>query len=116
MGRVDDLRRLAFDGRFPSALTSDVAKRTIRLNRLRLALGAAAHTRNYDAIVDLLVELSSVVAVDERGKDYLLAHPDLVVGFGRFGSAPSALRVENEVAGCSARSSDDRVFDRRRLA
>jgi hypothetical protein len=82
MGRVDDLRKLAFDTRFPAALAGDVAKRTIRLNRLRAALGAAAQARNYDAIVDLLVELSSVVAVDERGEDYLLEHPDLVVGLG----------------------------------
>lgn len=82
MGRVDDLRKLAFDTRFPAALSSDVAKRTIRLNRLRTALGAAAHARNYNAMVDLLVELSSAVAVDERGKDYLLAHPDLVVSLG----------------------------------
>jgi hypothetical protein len=82
MGRVDELRKLAFDTRFPAALASDVAKRTIRLNRLRTALGAAAQARDYDAMVDLLVELSSVVAVDERGQDYLLAHPDLVVGLG----------------------------------
>ena len=82
MGRVEDLRTLAFDTRFPAALASDVAKRTIRLNRLRTALGAAAGARNYDAMVDLLVELSSVVAVDERGEDYLKAHPDLVVGLG----------------------------------
>ena len=82
MGLVDDLRKLAFDTRFPLALAGDVAKRTIRLNRLRTALGAAAQARNYDAMVDLLVELSSVVAVDERGEDYLLAHPDLVVGLG----------------------------------
>ena len=82
MGRVDELRKLAFDARFPLALAGDVAKRTIRLNRLRTALGAAAQARNYDAIVDLLVELSSVVAVDERGEDYLLAHPDLVVSLG----------------------------------
>ena len=82
MGRVDDLRKLAFDTRFPATLAGDVAKRTIRLNRLRTALGAAAQARNYDAMVDLLVELSSVVAVDDRGEDYLLAHPDLVVGLG----------------------------------
>ncbi len=82
MGRVDDLRKLAFDTRFPAALAGDVAKRTIRLNRLRTALGAAAQVRDHGTMVDLLVELSSVVAVDERGEDYLLAHPDLVVGLG----------------------------------
>ena len=82
MGRIDDLHRLAFDTAFPATLTGDVAKRVIRLNRLRTALGAAARARRHDAIVDMLVELSTVVAVDERGQDYLLAHPDLVVALG----------------------------------
>ena len=82
MGRIDDLHRLAFDATFPTTLTGDVAKRVIRLNRLRTALGAAARARRHDAIVDMLVELSTVVAVDERGQDYLLAHPDLVVALG----------------------------------
>jgi len=82
MRQVDDLHKLAFDTRFPAALAGDVARRTIRINRLRMALGAASQERNYDAMIDLLVELSSVVAVDERGEDYLLEHPDLVVGLG----------------------------------
>lgn len=82
MGRVNDLRALAFDERFPAALASDVAKRTIRLNRLRTALRAAAQIPSYDAMVELLVELSSIVSADERGEDYLLDHPDLVVGLG----------------------------------
>jgi hypothetical protein len=82
MGRIDDLHRLAFDTAFPATLTGDVAKRVIRLNRLRTAVGAAARARRHDAVVDMLVELSTVVAVDERGQDYLLAHPDLVVALG----------------------------------
>jgi hypothetical protein len=82
MGRIDDLHRLAFDATFPTTVTGDVAKRVIRLNRLRTALGAATRVRRHDAIVDMLVELSTVVAVDERGRDYLLAHPDLVVALG----------------------------------
>jgi hypothetical protein len=45
-------------------------------------LGAAAQERDFDAVVDLLVELSSVVAVDQRGEDYLLDHPELVVALG----------------------------------
>ena len=82
MGRIEDLRALAFDARFPASLTSDVAKRAIRLRRLRMALGAAAQGLHYDAMVDLLVELSSVAAADDRGEDYLLSNPDLVVGLG----------------------------------
>jgi hypothetical protein len=82
MGRLDDLKTLAFETRFPASLVGEAPKRTIRLNRLRTALGAAACARNYEAMVELLVELSAVAAVDERGQDYLLAHPDLVVSLG----------------------------------
>jgi hypothetical protein len=88
MDRVTDLHVLAFDTRFPAALDSDVARRSIRLNRLRTALGATAKARDLDRAVDLLVELSSVVIVDERGEDFLLDNPDLVVALGD----PEALR------------------------
>ena len=80
MGRVDDLRQLAFDTRFPPELNSDVPKRGIRLNRVKMALGAAAKVRDFDATTDLLVELSSLALVNERGDQYLANNPDLVVG------------------------------------
>ncbi len=80
MGKIDQLRALAFDMRFPSKLDSDLAKRTIRLNRLRMALGAASKKKDFSATVELLVELAALVIVDERGEDYLLEQPDLVVG------------------------------------
>ena len=79
MGRVQDLHALAFDTRFPPELDSDVAKRAIRLNRFTTALAASARSRDFDAAVDLLVELSSIVLGDERGEDFLLENPDLVV-------------------------------------
>ena len=49
---------------------------------MKTALGAAAVSRDFDAVVDLLVELSSIALVDERGQDYLLENPDLVVALG----------------------------------
>ena len=82
MGRVEMLHDLAFDQRFPPELSSDVAKRGIRLNRLKTALGAAAKAEDFDASVDLLVELSSVALADERGEDYLLGNADLAVAVG----------------------------------
>ncbi|WP_106795716.1 hypothetical protein [Rhizobium sp. H4] len=88
LGRTDLLRALAFDARFPPELDSDLAKRAIRLNRLRTAVGAAAKDRDFSLTVDLLVELAALVIVDERGEDYLLEQPDLVVGLGD----PEALR------------------------
>jgi hypothetical protein len=82
MNRVAELRALAFDTRFPAELDSEVAKHGIRISRLRTALGAAARAREIDAMVDLLVELSTIAAVEERGEDYLLSNPDLVVALG----------------------------------
>lgn len=80
MGRVDDLRRLAFDTRFPPELNSDVPKRAIRFIRVKMALGAATKVRDFDATTDLLVELSALALVNERGDQYLANNPDLVVG------------------------------------
>ena len=82
MGRATELHKLAFDIRFPHGLSSEVAKRSIRLSRLRTALGAVSRERDFDRTVDLLVETSSVAAVDERGESYLLDHPELVVALG----------------------------------
>jgi hypothetical protein len=82
MDRVRELHDLAFDTRFPPELDSEIAKRAIRLNRLKTALGAAAKFNDFNAAVDLLVELSSITLVDERGQDYLLENPDLVVALG----------------------------------
>jgi hypothetical protein len=88
MGRIDDLRRLAFDTRFPPELDSEVPKRAIRLIRVKMALGAAAKVRDFDATTDLLVELSSLALVNQRGDQYLANHPDLVVGL----ADPESLR------------------------
>lgn len=88
MGRVDDLRRLAFDTRFPPELDSEVPKRAIRLARVKMALGAAAKVRDFDAITDLLVELSALTLVNQRGDQYLASNPDLVVGL----ADPESLR------------------------
>jgi hypothetical protein len=88
MGRVNDLRRLAFDTRFPPSLDSEVPKRAIRLVRVKMALGAAAKARDFDATTDLLVELSALALVNQRGDQYLANNPDLVVGL----ADPESLR------------------------
>lgn len=85
---VGSLRELAFDTRFPPTFKSEIAKRAIRLNRLRLAVAAAARVKDVDALTSLLVELSTVAAVNERGEDFLTHNPDLVVTLGD----PEALR------------------------
>jgi len=75
---AERLFALAFDDRIPASVTSTVGKRNIRYARLRAATLHAALKTDYDRLVRLLVELSTVAAVDQRGASYILDHPDLV--------------------------------------
>lgn len=79
---LDDGKRLfalAFDDRIPAAITSTVGKRNIRYARLKAATLHAALNKDYNRLVRLLLELSTIAAVDQRGAAYILDHPDLVV-------------------------------------
>lgn len=79
---LDDGERLfalAFDDRIPASITSTVGKRNIQYARLKAATLHAALKVDYNSLVRLLVELSTIAEVDQRGADYLLNHPDLVV-------------------------------------
>lgn len=79
---LDDGERLftlAFDDRTPVSITSAVGKRNIQYARLKAATLHAALKVDYNNLVRLLVELSTIAEVDQRGADYLLEHPDLVV-------------------------------------
>lgn len=80
--QLDDgkqLFALAFDDRIPSSITSTVGKRNIRHARLKAATLHAALKKDFNSLVRLLLELSTIAAVDQRGADYILDHPDLVV-------------------------------------
>ena len=70
---------LAFDDRLPAAIASTVGKQDIRYARLRAATLHAAINKNYDYLVRLLLEISTIASVDQRGIDFILGHPDLVV-------------------------------------
>ncbi|MDD0995868.1 ATP-binding protein [Pseudomonas sp. TNT2022 ID1044] len=74
----EQLFSLAFDERIPSSITSSIGKRNVRYARLKAATLHAALKKDYDRLVQLLVELSTIAAVDQRGADYILDHPDLV--------------------------------------
>jgi hypothetical protein len=79
---LDDGERLfalAFDERIPASITSTVGKRNIQYARLKAATLHAALKVDYNSLVRLLVELSTIAEVDQRGANYLLEHPDLVV-------------------------------------
>lgn len=75
----EQLFALAFDDRVPSAITSTVGKRNVRYARLKAATLHAALKKDHNSLVRLLLELSTIAAVDERGSNYILDHPDLVV-------------------------------------
>jgi hypothetical protein len=80
--KLDDgkgLFKLAFDERFPQSITSTVGKRNIRYARLKAAALQAAYKQDHNQLVHLLVELSTIAAVDQRGGDYILDYPDLVI-------------------------------------
>lgn len=79
---LDDGERLfelAFDDRIPASITSTVGKRNIQYARLKAATLHAALKFDYNRLVRLLAGLSTIAEVDQRGVDYLLKHPDLVV-------------------------------------
>ncbi len=80
--KLDDgkqLFELAFDERFPKSITSTVGQRNIRYARLKAAVLHAANKQDFNQLVRLLVELSTIAAVDHRGADYILDYPDLVI-------------------------------------
>ncbi len=73
------LFRLAFDDRIPSAIDSTVGIRKIRGARLLAATRHAAAEPDFDQLVQLTVELSSIAIQEERGDEYILDSPDLVI-------------------------------------
>lgn len=73
------LLALAFDNRIPSSITSTIGKRNVRYARLKVATLHAAQKKNHNSLVRLLLELSTIAAVDQRGAEYILDHPDLIV-------------------------------------
>ena len=75
----EQLFALAFDDRIPETITSTVGKRNVRSARLKAATLHAAINQDYNRLVRLLVELSTVAGGDQRGVNYILDHPDLVV-------------------------------------
>jgi hypothetical protein len=80
--KLDDgeqLFNLAFDERIPITITSTVGKHKIRNARITSAVLHAAIKRDYNRLVQLLLELSTLATVDQRGAQYILDFPDLVV-------------------------------------
>ncbi len=70
---------LAFDARVPQNITSPIGIRSIQSARLKAAALYSAREGDLDRLTELLVGLSTVAAVDERGAAYIADNPDLVV-------------------------------------
>lgn len=79
LGDGEQLFNLAFDDRLPATLTSVAGKQAIRQARLRAAVAYATQNNQTEHLVRLLVELSTIAAVNQRGTQYLLDNPDLTV-------------------------------------
>ena len=82
LNELDDgeqLFKLAFHERVPTTIVSTIGKQNIRYARLRAATLHAALNKHYGRLVRLLVELSTIAAMDQRGSRYIIDHPDLVV-------------------------------------
>ncbi|EEF93532.1 hypothetical protein CATMIT_01836, partial [Catenibacterium mitsuokai DSM 15897] len=73
----EKLFQLAFDERLPASITGTVGQQAIRHARLRAAVAHAVRVNELDHLVPLLVELSTLAAIDQRGTTYLLDYPDL---------------------------------------
>ncbi len=95
----EKLLSLAFDERIPSSITSTVGKRNVRYARLKAAALHAALKKNYNNLVQLLMELSTIAAVDQKGVDYILNHPDLVVAAQDSDSARRLFEVKTSWPG-----------------
>jgi hypothetical protein len=75
----EKLFQLAFDERLPASISGTVGQQAIRHARLRAAVAHAVRINDLNHLVPLLVELSTLAAMDQRGTTYLLDYPDLVV-------------------------------------
>lgn len=75
----EQLFNLAFDERVPTTIKSAVGRQAIRHARIRAAVAHAAAHNDSDRLVHLLVELSTLAAVDQRGTKYIQDHPELTV-------------------------------------
>ena len=99
LGDREQLFRLAFDERLPAAITSAVGQQAIRQARLKAAIAHAAGQSDLARLVPLLVEMSTLAAVDQRGTQYILDHPHLTVASGDVDSVRRLFEVRTKWPG-----------------
>lgn len=99
LDRGSDLFHLAFDERIPSSITSSVGRQAIQQSRIKAAISFLAREVDFDRLVPLLVEMSTLAAVDERGTQYLLDNPELTVVSGDVESVRRLLEAHTKWPG-----------------
>ena len=99
LGDGEQLFRLAFDERLPASIKSAVGQQAIRQARLKAAIAHAGSLRDFDHLVPLLVEMSTLAAADQRGTQYILDHPDLTVASGDVDSVRRLFEVRTKWPG-----------------
>lgn len=77
----EQLFKLAFDERTPKKITSTVGKRNIRYARLKVATLHAAEKKDFNQLVHLMIELATVSEIEQRGINYIIDNPDLIIAF-----------------------------------
>ena len=77
----EQLFNLAFNKHTPKKITSTVGKRNIRYARLKAATLYAAEQKDFNQLVHLIIELATVAEVEQRGIDYIIDNPDLIIVF-----------------------------------
>lgn len=95
----EQLSQLAFDARVPAAIKSAVGRQAIRQARIKAAIAHAASQGDLNRLVPLLVEMSTLAAVDQRGTQYILDHPDLTVASGDIDSIRRLFEVRTRWPG-----------------
>lgn len=73
------LFKLAFDSRVPKTINSIVGKNHIRFLRIKSAICYFANKTNVNDLIHLLLELALVSSSDNRGIDFILDNPDLII-------------------------------------
>ena len=79
IGNGDKLFDLAFNEQFPEEKTGTIGRHNIRHARLKAALRHEADRKNYDRLIHLLPEMAASTSANQRGAEYILDYPDLVI-------------------------------------
>lgn len=79
IGEGNKLFKLAFEERIPKSITSIVGKQNVQLARLKAAAFFFLENNDYNKLIHIFLKLSLIESSGQRGTDYVLNNPDLVI-------------------------------------